>query len=52
VKVAALLLATVAWAGTADVRGGPCSRLGVREGSPVQVSCLGLRAARTRGPHA
>ena len=52
VKASALLLAVVAWAGIADVRGGPCDRLGVRQGSPVEVTCLALRAARIRGPHA
>ena len=41
-----VLVATIAWAGTADVRGGPCDRLGVRPGSLVQVTC----AARTREP--
>lgn len=49
-KAAALLLAvTLAWAGTADVRGGPCDRLGVRRDSPVQLTCLALRAARSTG---
>ena len=43
---AALLAATIAWAGTADVRGVACSRLGVRQGSLVQTTCLALRAAR------
>ena len=33
------LVALVAWAGTADVRGGPCERLGVRPGSLVQRHC-------------
>ena len=33
------LVAVVAWAGTADVRGDVCSRLGVRQGSLVQRHC-------------
>ena len=49
---AAALIVVVAWTGTADMRGGPCDRLGVRQGSLVQVTCLALRAARIRGPHA
>ena len=46
--LAPLLAVVITWAGTADVRGGPCDRLGVRPGSLVQVTCLALRAARTR----
>lgn len=44
------LLAVVAWAGTADVRGDVCSRLSVRPGSLVQRHCLLMHPPRLTSP--